>query len=442
MEEQIQTLYDLIDGGQVDKSLALFSDNNKEAEAFLKQYNPQQHSIKKRANKITGSPEGGYSIYVTEKLPRAWQRHINEIALFFLFNNPLLWSKSEETDPEVFRAFCDFLKATRFNSGIKEAKRKAGYLKECARLYHIYTTKEEGVKVKALVLDKENGYDLYPMFDIFGDLVAFAYSTTTKTLGKAERIFTIYTKDYIYKCTKKTQWEVEKTLNRLGKIPVIYYTQSVEWDGAQERIERDEKTDSTTADVNNYFASPVLVARGRIENTFDAHSVGRSLQLSQDAKVEYLEPPSKIELSENEKKNNTKAILQDTFTPDFSLEAMQGLGVISGVALKRAFILGYIKRNRNIEIYEPLIDREKNLILRIIETYFRPDLKAKIRQAQISFEFAEPLSEDVTTKINSISAAVSAGVLSVEAAVKILGMTPDPDKEIERLKQKEDIFLN
>ncbi|GIM60081.1 hypothetical protein CAPN008_01310 [Capnocytophaga canis] len=431
-----QELSQYLAEGNVSRALELFEDNSSAVKVAINEYETATHKVMNRPNKH----RKGKDSYITEKLPRAWQKYINEIALFFLLNNPIEWNL-EQGDDDVFKEFTAFLKNTRFNTTTREAKRLAGAETQSAKLYHIYKDEDNKAQVKVIVLAKSKGYDLYPLIDQYGTMIAFAVKYSVKKQGKSVQRLDIYTSKINYQCEKiNGQWQVLPTVNLLGKIPIVYFKQKKEWHGVEQRIHRDEMQDSKTADVNNYFADPMVVATADvIQGLKDPEGVGKVVQLQgHGSEFRYIEPPTSINMKESEKNINVKAILQDTLTPDFSFETLSGMGTLSGEALKRALVLGYIKRNRNIEIYEGLIDREKNLILSIMAEFTHVAKRSKIKETKIHMQFAEPFDEEIRERITNVGTAVSSGVMSIETAVKTLRLVDDPEAEIERLKtQKE-----
>ena len=432
-------LVNYISQGDITRALGLFEDNHKSMNAAIEEYETATHKVMLRPNKY----RKGKDAYITEKLPRAWQKYINKIALFFLLNNPIEWNLNNGDD-EVFKEFTAFLKNTRFNTSTREAKRLAGAETQSAKLYHIYKDEDNNAQVKVIVLAKSKGYNLYPLIDQFGTMIAFAVGYNVKKDQKSIERLDFYTAKINYQCEKISgKWQVNAFANLLGKIPIVYFKQKTEWNGAEQRIHRDEMQDSKTADINNYFADPMVVATADVIHPLtEAENIGKVITLSGwDSDFRYIEPPTSINMKESEKSTNVKAILQDTLTPDFSFETLSGMGTLSGEALKRALILGYIKRNRNIEIYEGLIDREKNLILSIMAEFTHVSIRKKIKEVDINLQFAEPFSEDVREKVANVATAVSSGIMSIETAVQTLRLVDDPKAEIERIKKQNEKTL-
>lgn len=429
-----RTLEELLQNKDVSRAKSLLQNRDDEVLEAIAEYNPEQHAVMRRRDKIRKKKDP----YIVEKLPRRWQVFINEVALFFLLGNPIKWSRSNaEEENEAFPAFEQFLLDTRFNTTMRQAKRLAGAETESAKLYHIYRNEETfEPEVKVVVLSKSKGYTLRPLFDQYGNMLAFGYGYFLKENGNTVEHFDIQTPKYIYSCKKASVgWEVDTRPNPTGKINVIYYQQDKEWEGVQRRIERDEMLDSKSADTNNYFADPVAAATTDVITTMtDPETVGKLIQLQgPDSVFKYVEPPSSVELKDSEKKSVRDSILQDSFTPDFSYENMKGMGTLSGEALRRALILGYIKRDNRLETYDIAVDREKNLILAIMKNVTHISLRTDIEKLEVEFQFSEPFNEDERSRWEEIGRAYNDGIISLETAVKLLSVAGDPTEEIERI---------
>jgi hypothetical protein len=108
------------------------------------------------------------------------------------------------------------------------------------------------------------------------------------------------------------------------------------------------------------------------------------------------------------------------------------MGTLSGVAIRNAMALGYIKRANRMEIYGELVDRDVKVIIGVLQ-FLNPDMAAKLGELQISFEFAEPFQTDKRDEWQSIVTLYSGGLVSLEEAVRRLGLTVDPVAELERI---------
>lgn len=425
-----RNLYQLIQDGDISTAIGLMQDRDIEVNIAISEYNPQTHDVMKRPNKY----RKGDAPYITEKLTRTRQMYINEVELFFLLGNNIKWKKTAGDD-EAFTLFTDFLKNQRFNSNMRQAKRLAGAETESAKLYHIYR-EENNIAVKTVVLARSEGYQLRPLFDQYKNMTAFAYGYKLKENGKTVQHWDIQTPDFLFYCRKgNIGWDVETYPNPTKKINVLYYHQPKAWAGAERRLAREENLDSRIGDTNNYFSDPIAAATTDvIDSMTDPNKPGKLIQLTGDnSKFEYVNPPQSSETLKAEKQDLNDSILFDTFTPDFSFDKIKGLGTLSGEAIKRAMILGYIKRDNRKEIYDELVDREKNVVIAILK-YIHPDKAAALDSLDIEHEFAEPFNEDKEQTWAAIGKLYQDGICSLEQAVTMLALTDAPEEEIERIK--------
>lgn len=425
-------LYQLMQDGDVGRVIDMMLDNDVEVDKAIAEYNTQTHKIMKRPNKARTSGDD----YVTEKLPRNRAQYINEIELFFLFGNPVVWKKVEGDD-EAYKLFLDFLKDYHFNDRMREAKRLAGSELQSAKLYRIYREGTEK-RVNVVVLSRSKGYRLRPLFDQYGNLVAFAYGYNLKENGQTVQHWDIQTADALYFCKRgKIGWDVQQYENPIGKISILYYEQKKAWDGVVPLIEREELLNSKEADNNNYFSDPVALATadvvGLLPRPEDA--VGKLLQLTgQNSRFEYVNPPQSSDGRVSERQNLKDTILFDSFTPDLSFENMRNIAQLSGVAIKNALAIGYIKRANRIEIYGEMLKREVSVIKEVLKQLY-PAKAAAIDALRIDYEFAEPFTNDIDARWGGIVNLFTNGLLSLEQAVEMLALTDDPEEEVERLKQ-------
>lgn len=425
-------LLQYIQDGDITSAINLMQNHDADVDKALEEYNPQTHDVMLRPNKYRKND----SPYITEKLPRTRQRYINEVELFFLLGNPILWKK-EDGDDEAFKLFTDFLKEQRFNSSMRKAKRLAGAETQSAKLYHIFREERTNeIQVRTVVLARQTGYRLRPLFDQYGNLRACAYGYTLTERGRSVQHWDIQTPDFLFYCKKAAiGWDVQTFENPTKKINLIYYSQPKAWDGAEPRLKREEMLDSKVADTNNYFADPIASATADvIQSMADPNQIGKLIQLTgAQSRFEYINPPQNSATRDAEKQDLNDSILFDTMTPDFSFEKIKGMGTLSGDAIKNAMILGYIKRDNRKEVYEELVDREKNLIISILK-YLHPNMAEKLDKLSISFDFAEPFAQDKQKNWDAIASLYQAGVCSLENAVAMLALTDAPEEEIERIK--------
>lgn len=438
-------LVGMLNDKQIERAILLFDDHSQEVNEAIREYNTKTHSIMQRGDKVRKNK----SDYQTNRLPRNWQQYINEIELYFFINNGVLWEllndeKEQEELADVFNKFQKFLKEMHYDSKTREAKRWAGAETECAKLYARYKDEDDKDQYKLVVIKTSDGYKLRPMFNRYGDMKAFAIGFQTKdSEGMITDCWEIYTKETIYHCTRpvasgtgSNEWIVDKEDNTFKKIPVIYYRQPKAWEGVQERIERDEWLDSKNADCNEYFADPVLKMSKSVKNgLYNAKEVGKVIQVgSKDDIFEYVTPPEATDMKAQEKSIIKESILNGSFTPDFSYENVKGLGAISGEAITKANVLGYIKRLSRMEIYDELFEREANLIKEIMAEAMYPADREKIRRMELHHVFQDP-SIGLSDNSEEIQRWKEIG-MSIEAIVDANRNVRNKPLEVARIKRE------
>lgn len=422
----------LIHDRDIVHALTLMQNNEEEVDRAIMEYYPQKHKIMNRPNKR----RKGQIDYQSVKLARGRQYFINEVALFFLLNNPIKWSVQGEEHNEEFRLFKDILKSTRFNALIRQSKRLSGAETQSAYLFHIYRNEQGEAELNTLVLARSTGYELRTLVDQYNVMRAFAYGYITKQGDKTIRHWDIQTADMIYNCSKSSVgWQIDAFPNPTGKINIVYTSQSKEWDNVQALCDREEDVMCRTSDNNNYFSDPIAKASADvIENMVSPESIGKFIQMEGDSVFDYITPPNMAGGWQSEKEELKSAILNDSFTPDFTYEGIRGYGSLSGSALRNALVIGYIKRSKNLEIWESSVDRIKNLYLAYLKIKY-PHLKWD--DIVIDFTFSDPFEDGADEKINRASTAKNSGIISTRTAIQMVGLVDDIDAEIQAIKEEQ-----
>lgn len=445
--------FDRLERADISNAVNMMQNRDADVEKALKEYDPEQHwEVMHRPDKI----RQGKTTYRSEKLPRALQKSINETEVWFLLENPIEFRNDTPALPTTtatlpqtdvaFDMFNKLLKDVRFNTRTKQAKRIAGAETESAKYYRIYRDiATNHLRVKCSILCRQEGYSLRPMFDEYGDLIAFGWMYRVKTgdMHYSDRIeIETATNHYIY-TKNKGGWDMVKEVNLTGKINVIYYRQEKAWKGAEARITRLELIDSKIADVNNYFSAPKMIVPADVlhslpDSTRDAGEVILTKgDVDHSKALRYLEFPTAPELQKQEIDNLIETIQMDTLTPPFDFKSMSGLGSLSGEAIERAMALGMIKRALNIEIYQELIDREVSLLKAILPLVY-PEISAgAASQLDITATFVSPFVANDNEKWRDISLLYERGAISAETAVTQLNLYEDSwEEEVTRLKER------
>lgn len=425
----------LLEDKDVNRAIEMMQNRSEEVDIAIREYNPSTHEVMNRHNKRRKNMEP----YEVEKLPRSRQKYINEIELFFLLGAPLNYKGVEASD-WAYGAFTDFVRGYRLDSLHRQFKRLAGSETEAAIVFHLYNENGE-IQCKPFVAARTTGYDIRPLFDQYGNMLAFAYGYKVKTSKGSKQKWEILTPQLNFECEMNTLggWNVTARENLVGKICAIYVQQPKAWDGVERRIHREEMIDSKTADTNNYFADPIAFATADVVNLMgqEKEKIGTLLQFTNEkSRFGYIDPPQNSEARREEKANLAQSILFDTFTPDFSYDSIKGMGSLSGDALENALILGFIKRDIRIEQYGEIFDREKNVIVGILKV-LHPERMEELDAMMLKVEFTSPFAKQNSNLWASIASLYKSGVCSLETAVTLLSLTEAPSEEIERIKEEQ-----
>ena len=442
-----ETLEGFLAAADIDSAKKMFACHRDEALKAISEYRCDKHKINDRPNKQRKDKDD----YETSKLPRAIQRGTNETATFFMFGNPInitLGNKPKEAEElaEAFEAFKDFLDDIYFNEDLYDCRHITGSETECAKLYSLYKDEDGEVEVVCQVKSNSKGDTLYPIFNQYGKLVAFAIGYSLRNINfEMEEHFDVY--------MRKTQWEfikpsttpgtwvcVEKKDNPFGKIPVIYYNHEVDWEGAQPRIDKLEWRDSKHSDTVEYFGDPYLLMTADLvdDRMADPTESGKLFVAdNKDSRFEYVTPPDSANLVKNEKEDLQASIDKDTFTPDWSYKNIMGLGTLSGEAMRRANLPGYVKRTKlAVSTYNRLIKRDLHLIVHIMCNYVylnNSEMIEKLKKMKLKFTYTDPFIGGIEDNSKEVATFRGAGAMSVHAAVAVNRHVEDKAAEEERI---------
>lgn len=439
-----QEFEELIKNKDISKVKELFTSRDNLVAEAMREYDPQQHDIMKREDKILIDPKGKRKGTLKRwKLPINYPQYINEISVVFIYGRPVKWTNLSEGTDNAFKEFQNLIKKTRFDSKIRQCKRLAGAETQSAMLFRVFRNKENKPDCQIRVLAKSKGDEIYARWDMYENLVSFAWGYYVKDSStETSYHFDIFTPDVIYRCKRKlTGWEVIEELNPIGKIPVILFQQDKEWKGSEPLIAREEYIGSKTADTNDYFADPILALSTDVlvqmpEKDDDGKTmIVKGLDDVSKA-ASYLTWDNASESKQKEIEWLQKHILTKTFTPNIDFENMKGLSNVSGKALKQMMLLADIKALKHKETHDELLDRTANILIAIIGNVLSVALKGECNNLVVGHEFQEPFGEDIAETIENIVKAKDADMLSTEGAVELNPLIKDKQQELKRIEKE------
>lgn len=447
------TLYSLLDKNDIDNARKMFACHNDEALEAIKYHDPAKHDIMSREDKLM--KDG--TEYKTAKMPRNLCEVANNTGTFFMFGNPLTLtlgnSPAEAAELEdAFTAFKDFLTDVYFHERMYEARQIAGSETECAKIYDLFLDEDAVPHISCRNHKNSDNEKLFTMFNQHGQLVAFAlgYYLRANKVGviDIEEHFDVWTTKFIYYYTRSntdSTWRMNRRrINPFGKIPVIYYRHETDWSGAEHTIDRMEWVLSKHADTVDYFGDPYLVVTQDVVNNrlAGAKEIGKVI-VKDDAtnsQFEFVEAPNGGDLVKDHIDELKEDMFIDTMNPDMSYKSIKGLGTLSGEAMRRIYVPGYIKRTKfAVKIYNEMIRREINLIKAILINYvYLTDsaLREKIARLKIRFDYTDPFVGGIEDNTEQIQLLVAQGAMSIRAAVDNNRFVTDKDAEYERIWQE------
>lgn len=442
-----QEFEDLIKAKDIDRVKTLFITHAEETEEAMREYNPHLHRVTTRQDKILKTKTGERKGVIERwKLPLNYPQYINEISVVFIYGQPVKWVNQSDGTDAAFDKFTKVIKSTRFDSKIRQCKRLAGAETQSAMLFHVFRNRDNQPDVQIRVLARSKGDEIYSRWDIYENLVSFAWGYYVKEDSETSvKHFDIFTADKIWRCKYKSGWEVIEEDNLIGKIPVILFQQQKEWAGVEPLIEREEYIGSRTADTNDYVSDPILlIHEDIIKNMPDKGDENKTLRIRGNnvgdvgGYAKYLTWDSAPQSKQNEIEWLQKHILSKTFTPNIDFDNMKSLSNVSGKALKQMMLLADIKANRHKETHDEMLDRTSSLILSIIGNVLDVSLKSQCEQCIITHEFQEPFGENITETLENIAKARDAEILSAEGAVALNPLVKDHKREYERITAEQE----
>ena len=452
----IKQLNEIITAGKIDKTKEIFelSYDLDIINKAIKQYNPELHDVRDPTVRRDKKLESGRSAPVT-RISLPIQKKIVLTAVTMLGSPTLECTPKEGIETQLFDAVKQVGEDNKLDYQFKKIAKRVMSELHCAELWYLKGS-EEGKKLKMRLLhytydpvSRTGGDSLYPVFDVYGDMIAFGRGYKIKANDKTTDYFEIYTaeKFYYFKREELGGWvsddkEVDGVIingaagikNPFGKIPVIFAQQEVpEWYDVQQAIDRLEKKISNHADTNDRFDSPILLTKGEFKGfALEKDDTGKLLEAVDQADASYLTwdnaPASmKIEID-----NLLTFIHEFTHTPRLTFETLATKGIdLSGVALKMLFLDAHMKAADKEDIFGEYIQRRVNFLKSAICT-LQSTLKGAIN-LPIKPKFTYFLPKNIPETVNIITTAVQGKVLSKKTGARLIAEALDINYNDEQL---------
>lgn len=419
-------------------------------------------------NQETGKPEIAASKSKVTRVPIPFPEIIVNRRIGFMLGYPIKYDVTYDSENQNEKSLVDFFNEIEENAKMlyknKEIARRVMSEMACAELWYLTEIKEpefwtgvsnrlkirkQEFELKVKILSPWLGDNLYPLFDAYGDMIAFGRGYKLKEDEKEVEHFDIYTSEFTYKYVKRDAWALDsqavnggKIPNSVGKIPVVYHTQEKpEWANVQKMIERLEKLLSNHGDMNDYFGEPILAIFGQLISAINKGDSGKILQLSENAKASFLALDSPPESIKMEIENLEKFIFSLSQTPNIAFSEMKSLGDLSGVALALMFMDAHLAVMAKEETFGIGLQRRANLIKATIGKVLDVNLSESAQKVKMKPVITPYMPKNIKELIDMLAMSVDSGFLSAQTATQKLeddGFINDAEVETAQINSELD----
>ncbi|MBD0822626.1 phage portal protein [Aestuariibaculum marinum] len=407
--------------------------------------------VGKRSDKTT--KDGTVKV---SKIPIPFQRQIVKAASTFLLGSPVKIiekkdSENEDKDGEAFFEVMNNWDDMRMDSTLlKFCKAVKSETEASIVFFSVQDEATKSIKIKSRLITSDNG-KVSPVFDVFGDMVAFNWEYVVKENGKDVTYWYCWTAETMYAVkgdgSTFTDLEGYPKANLFKKIPAVYMSQeNPEWWEVQELIDRFEMSFSKFADTNDYFASPMYKAKGAVKSIPKKDETGKLVKLDIvetdkgniiEADLDVISWDRAPEALKLEFETNKGLIYGLTDTPDLTFDNVKGIGNVSGIALKLMFLGPILKAKEGEGEYKIAISRILNIIKSGILNITKKASAKQIEELRMDILFTSVLPENFKEIIEMLSEASGGkAIMSQKSAVSHNPLVDNVEEEMDNIKEE------
>ena len=459
-------ILDIINSGDMKVIEPLFTERELAVsyEKAKEQYDVSKHKVfsqtsrpDKRVTKDTGntkedgSPETIEVNVPVSRIGVPLQKTVVEQRIGFMLSIPVKYNFLTESEggKKLVQRIQYILDKNRMDFKNKEMLRRQMSELECAELWYFAPATDYDTKLtlKCKILSPALGDKLLPLFDSYGDMVAFGRKYKLKEDGKEIEHFDIFTDKFEYRFVNKDEWKLDDLtdiegkqianpiVHNIGKIPIVYHSQDKpEWYDSQSMIERLEESMSNHADMNDYFGSPILAISGQVLGFSQKGEQGKIIELSDEARANYLQLTTPPESILREQANLRELSLALCNTADISFDKVKGIGNLSAVALNLLFISSAMAALMKEETFAVNLQRRISVIISAIVNIIDTKLKPNVKEVSYNPAITVYVPQDIESILRYLGEAYTNQIISLETAVDNNPLVQDKNKEIQKLE--------
>lgn len=292
-------------------------------------------------------------------------------------------------------------------------------------------------KLRVRTYSPMSGYNLYPLFDEYDDMIAMSIEyTSTKRTDKFITCLETYTADKHYKFENGVK--VDELENPIGKIPFIYaYRENPIWDGVQHLISELEFTLSRNSDVIAYNSAPMIKVVGDLIGQDDKDMAKRILRVSNGGDVSYVSWSQSTQAVQDQFNMILRLIWMLMQLPDLSFENIKGLGVVSGEAMKMMLTDAHLKVGDEKGVFLEFFDRETNVVKAFLKE-LNPNWVELIDDIEVEHVISPFIPNDEAAEVHKwLNANGGKPLVSHIDSIKLAGFSSNPQETYEQIQKEE-----
>ncbi|MEG2495638.1 MAG: phage portal protein, partial [Mucinivorans sp.] len=419
-------------------------------DTLRKEYDPMLHDVMdpvKRPNKkVKGKPDEPVS-RITLKLQQLAVKRMAEF-MFALPVKRIYKTEDDKVKQEIAKALEAIYTSSRIDT--LNLSRARAYFASCeiATLWYVVPSKnttygfESQYKLRCKTYNPMDGYKLYPLFDNYGDMIAFSVGYSRKEDDSTINYFESWTNTahYLWSDANSGWAEVEAPYAiQLAKIPLVYgWRPEAIYAGLTNIVSEIEFTLSRNSDVIAYNAAPVLEVRGDVDRLEDKGETRRVWRVTGDnGGIRYVSWEQAIAAIEFQVDQLMKFFWAQLQMPDLSFESIKGLGNVSGEARKTLLTDAHLKVGDEKGVFIEFFDRECNIIKAYLKEMNTKWAKA-IDGLEVEHVITPFIQNDEAAEIDKLTKANGGkAVLSQLDSIKQLGWSTDPKGTLDQIQAED-----
>ncbi|MBQ9253256.1 MAG: phage portal protein [Bacteroidales bacterium] len=423
-------------------------------------YDKNQHMINDRSFRPDKKKDG--VTYYVSRIPLGLQKIASERMSELMFSLPVIRKynypkENEDIYKEITNAIESIYKRVRIDTLNLD---RGDYLFSSCEIATILYLKEEQntkygfdskYKVRLKCYTPRNGDKLYPLFDDYGDMIAFSVEYKRKVMEKGNLVeythFDTYTAKYIYNWTLKSGYADDAPViseNPIGKIPVsyCYRKEPIYADvcsrkyGEMGLVDEIEVAISDNSDVNRLNSAPILAGKG-LNTAGDQGGILRFYDLGKDGELNYVTWQQATDSVRFQIETMIKLFFMQLQLPDLSFENLKALSLQSGEAMRMLLTDSHLKAGHEAGRFIEMFDREANIIKAVLKQ-MNIAWSEYIDKIEIEHEITPYIPNDEATALSNIQKATGGkAVMSQREGIEKLGYSKDPEQTLKDIQEEE-----